>query len=50
MIKKVNRENKTIIFKSNEVVILENEVVIFEIVFGMIHGWPYEGFQKIPQY
>jgi hypothetical protein len=38
VIKKVNRENKTIIFKSNEVVILENEVVIFEIVFGMIHG------------
>jgi hypothetical protein len=25
-----------------------NEVVIFEIVFGMGHGQPYEGFQTIP--
>jgi hypothetical protein len=22
------------------------EVVIFQIVFGMVHGQPYEGFQK----
>ncbi len=27
---------------------LQNEEVIFEIVFGMVHGWPYERFQKIP--
>jgi hypothetical protein len=26
----------------------ENEIVISEIIFGMVHGWPYEGFQKIP--
>jgi hypothetical protein len=25
----------------------KNEVVISEIVFGMIPGWPYEEFQKI---
>jgi hypothetical protein len=24
------------------------EVIIFVIVFGMVHGWPYEGFQKLP--
>jgi hypothetical protein len=29
------------------VVRLENEVVIFEIVFGMVHERHYEGFQKI---
>jgi hypothetical protein len=29
----------------------KSEVVIFEIVFGMVHGWPYERFQKrIPPY
>jgi hypothetical protein len=28
----------------------ENGVVIFLIVFGMVHGRPYEGFQKIPLY
>jgi hypothetical protein len=22
--------------------------VSFEIVFGMVHGWPYGGFQNIP--
>jgi hypothetical protein len=38
VIKKINKENKAVIFLNNEVVILENEVVIFEIVFGMIHG------------
>jgi hypothetical protein len=32
------------------VVRLENEVVIFEIVFEMVHERPYEGFQKIPIY
>jgi hypothetical protein len=26
----------------------ENEIVIFEIVFGMVNGQPYEGFPKIP--
>jgi hypothetical protein len=26
---------------------LENEVVISEIVFGMIHGRPSQGFQKL---
>ncbi len=35
-------------YERNEVVRLENEIVIFEIVFGTIHGWPYKGFQNIP--
>jgi hypothetical protein len=30
--------------KKNEVVMFENEVVIFEIVFGMVHGQPYKEF------
>ncbi len=34
--------------KKIEVIRLENEVVIFEIVFKMVHGQPYKGFQKIP--
>jgi hypothetical protein len=28
----------------------EKEVVISKIVFGMVHGHPYKGFQKIPIY
>ncbi len=32
----------------NKIVKLENEVVIFEIVFGMVHGRPYKRFQKNP--
>jgi len=36
--------------KKIEVVRLENEVVIFEIVFGMVHRSLYEGFQKSPPY
>jgi hypothetical protein len=35
--------------KRNEVVRLENELVISEIVFGIVHG-PYEGFQRNPSY
>ncbi len=35
---------EVIIKKKNEVIRLENEIVISEIVFGMVHGWPYEGF------
>ncbi len=35
-------------FYKIEVIRLENEVVIFKIVFGMVHGQPYKGFQKIP--
>ncbi len=27
---------------------LENEIVISEIVFGMVHGRPYKEFQKNP--
>jgi hypothetical protein len=34
--------------KRNEVVRLENEIVIFLIVFGMVHRSPYEGFPKKP--
>jgi hypothetical protein len=30
------------------VIRLENEIVIFEIVFGIVHGRPYKGFQGIP--
>ncbi len=33
----------------NEIVKLENETIIFEIVFGTVHGRPYEEFQKILQ-
>jgi hypothetical protein len=44
---KVNKKKK-IYKKRNEVVRLENEIVIFKIVFGMVHGRPYKGFQKIP--
>jgi hypothetical protein len=40
VIKKVN--------KKNEVVRLENEIVISEIVIGIVHGQPYKGFQKNP--
>jgi hypothetical protein len=29
---------------------LENEVVISKIVFGMVHGRPYGRFQKSPIY
>ncbi len=28
----------------------ENEIVIFEIVFGIVHGRPYKRFWKIPPY
>jgi hypothetical protein len=31
-----------------EIVRLENEVIISEIVFGMVHGCPYKGFPKNP--
>ncbi len=31
----------------NEIVKLQNEIIIFEIVFGMVNGWPYEEFQNI---
>ncbi len=31
-----------------EIIRFENEIVIDEIVSRMVHGWPYEGFQKIP--
>jgi len=34
--------------KWNEIIRLENEVVIYKKIFGMIHAQPYEGFQKIP--
>jgi hypothetical protein len=32
----------------NEVFRLENEVVIYEIIFGMVHGWPYKELFEIP--
>jgi hypothetical protein len=32
----------------NDEVRLENEIVISEIVYGMVHGQPYKQFQKIP--
>jgi hypothetical protein len=35
-------------FLKNEVVTIENEIIISEIVFWIVHGRPYEGFQKIP--
>jgi hypothetical protein len=43
-------EMEVIIKKKNEVLRLENDIVIFEIVFEMVYGWPYEGFQKNPPY
>ncbi len=50
VIKKVRRKRKVIkqLVVFNEVVRLESEVVNFEFFFGMVHGQPYEGFQKIP--
>ncbi len=47
VIKKGGEKRKHLFIK-NEVIKLENEVVIFKIVFGMLHGWPYEGLQKVP--
>jgi hypothetical protein len=48
VIKKVNKKKEVIIEKKkNEIVRLENEIVISEIVFGMVNERPYEGFQKI---
>ncbi len=42
VIKKIIRKKK---------VKLDNEIVISEIIFGMVyHGRPYEEFQKIPIY
>ncbi len=38
-IKKVNRGKKNY-QERNEIIKLENEVVIFEIVFGMVHRRP----------
>ncbi len=46
VIKKIQRKKKQLLRKWNEPVRLENEIVIFEIVFEMVHGWSYEGFQK----
>ncbi len=34
--------------EKNEIIKLQNEVVISEIVFGMVHGRPYKGFETIP--
>jgi hypothetical protein len=31
-------ENKVVIKKKNETNKLENEIIIYEIVFGMVHG------------
>jgi hypothetical protein len=42
VIKKVNLKN--------EVVRLENEIVVSEIVIGIVHGQPYKGFHKNPPY
>jgi len=36
------------LFQKNEVVRLENEIVIFEIVFGMVHGQPNNKSKKSP--
>ncbi len=47
VIKKGGKKRKHLFIK-NEEIKLENEVVILKIVFGMVHGWPYEGLQKLP--
>ncbi len=36
--------------KRNEIVRLENEIVITEIIFEIVYGWPYKGFQNSPIY
>jgi hypothetical protein len=36
-IKKINRKKKVII-KKKEIINLENEIVIFEIAFEIVHG------------
>ncbi len=46
LIKKGEKKGRIYLLK-NEVIRLENEVVILKIVLGIVHGWPYEGFQKI---
>ncbi len=48
-INKVYRKRKQLLKIIIIIIKLENEIVIFEIVFGLVHGWPYQGFQKIPQ-
>jgi len=45
VVKKINK--KSHYFKKIK---LENEIIIFEIVFGMVHGRPYNEFQKVPIY
>jgi hypothetical protein len=42
VIKKIHKGNSH--YEKNEVVMFENEVVIFEIVFGMVLGQPWEEF------
>jgi len=42
---KVNRKN-IYILRENEIIKFESEIVIFKIAFGMVHGQPYEKFQK----
>jgi hypothetical protein len=41
---------KDVIIKKIEIIKPENEIVIFEIVFGIVHGRPYNEFQKVPIY
>jgi hypothetical protein len=33
-------------FKRDKIIRLKNEIINFEIAFGMIHGQPYKGFPK----
>jgi hypothetical protein len=41
---------EVVIREGESLVRFENEVIILEIVFGLVHGRPYKGFQKIPLY
>ncbi len=45
----IHRKRK-LVLRKNEIDRLENEVVISKIVFGVVHGRPYEGFQNTPIY
>jgi hypothetical protein len=38
------------LLRKNVVVRLENEAIIFGIIFGVVYEKPYEGFKKNPTY
>ncbi len=47
LLKKIVKE---VIIKKIEIIKAENEIVISEIVFRIVHEWPYNEIQKVPIY